>query len=148
MLFCYFVCCFVLVYSCVFCFFPVFFCEFECVYGFLCFLFLSACDLRTVLCLVSPLPHRELLCLGSLLCRGGVTMDLSCLSPVCYVLLTTAVLSLVASSGLNFNTSWTPSSLVPGPFPYPALPRSCSAAVSGVLPGRIRLGPWSPLSLW
>ena len=71
-------------------------------------------------------------------------MDLSCLSPVCYVL-TTAVLSPVASSGSYFNTSWTPLSLVPGPFPYPVLPRSWSAAVSGVLPGHYRLGPWSPL---
>ena len=47
---------FLLCYSCVFCFFPVFFCEFECVYGFLCFLFWSACDLRPVLCLVPPSP--------------------------------------------------------------------------------------------
>ena len=83
-----------------------------------------------------------LLCLGGLLLSGRSDMDLSSLSPVCYVL-TNAVLSPVASSGLYFNTSWSTSSHVPGPFPCLVFPVRVPLFLG--CSGISRLGPWSPL---
>ena len=65
-----------------------------------------------------------LLCLGGLLLSGRSDMDLSSLSPVCYVL-TNAVLSPVASSGLYFNVPSRHGHMFLVPFPAWCSPFEC-----------------------
>ena len=110
---------------------------------FFCFGVLATCTLLSS----PPLPHLLVAVPGRPAVLPGRR---SCLDFSCLVLwatsFSTAVPSLVVTSGLYFNSTGSPLSLVPGPFPYPALPRSAVPLCLGCSLAVFRPGPWSPLS--